>query len=949
MGERIAGPYAVGSNGTSNGCTVSLVSVAGDQEASGVQLTKGAACEICIRWTSLKAGKTTGNGTIQVATGSSPAAVTTKATIANVPQGEYTLDVTEYLRSGDNYIRFTALDINGNSDSVTAYVNVLSISISSYFRQFSIWDGTVDFTYIPIGSGEKTVHFLMDGREVDTDTTSRTNEQLSYQFAAQSHGVHTISCYFTVVLNGQEVRSNTLTYSILCTRSGNHTPIIATDFNLTTAEQYTNLTIPFLVYTPDQETTPITISVNGAVVSEQEVAAVSQTYLYRAANTGNLTITIATQNATGSNTRKSLSLTVTESAFHAEAVTDHLALYLNAAGRSNNEPAASRCVWVSEPSGGSRVEATLSGFDFASNGWIHDSQGNDILRVSGKASVTIPFAPFANDARRNGKTIEIEFATTAVMDYDDVILSCLDGAGNGISVTAQKATLTASGVELYSQYKEDEHIRIAFVIEKEEEGTRLVIPYINGVMSTPVRYASGSGFSGADSITIGSPKCAIDLYCIRVYHNNLTRRQVLDNWIADTQDLALLMDRYSRNNIQDEAGLIALNKLPASLPYFIISCPALPTTKDTIPADCQFVDAADSSRSYTAQGMEIGCQGTSSMAYPRKNYKIKFKQSGFLLSDGSTVAEFGLREGAIPTKTFCLKADFASSEGANNVVLVRLYNDVCPYKTPPQKTNSAIRQGIDGFPILMFWQQTDSSGAPMGDPVFIGKYNYNNDKGTEEVYGFAEGDESWEVKNNTINFSLFKDADFEKMGKDANGDPTEQEAWLDAFEGRYPDGNEDPQNLKTLSQWLVSTDRNPVDASGNAVVLSADEQAARLAKFRTELPQYMELDAVIFYYLFTELFLMVDSRAKNAFFTAFLSQNGKWFSLPYDFDTANGINNEGKLVFGYELEDIDHVAGGRRQCFQRAGFSFVGQSARRLRRGNQGHVPEITPRRNADV
>ena len=35
----------------------------------------------------------------------------------------------------------------------------------------------------------------------------------------------------------------------------------------------------------------------------------------------------------------------------------------------------------------------------------------------------------------------------------------------------------------------------------------------------------------------------------------------------------------------------------------------------------------------------------------------------------------------------------------------------------------------------------------------------------------------------------------------------------------------------------------------------------------------------------------------------------KWCFLPYDFDTGLGINNEGSLVFGYELEDIDQVAG----------------------------------------
>lgn len=32
--------------------------------------------------------------------------------------------------------------------------------------------------------------------------------------------------------------------------------------------------------------------------------------------------------------------------------------------------------------------------------------------------------------------------------------------------------------------------------------------------------------------------------------------------------------------------------------------------------------------------------------------------------------------------------------------------------------------------------------------------------------------------------------------------------------------------------------------------------------------------------------------------------------LPYDFDTALGINNEGALVFDYALEDIDHLEGG---------------------------------------
>ena len=38
--------------------------------------------------------------------------------------------------------------------------------------------------------------------------------------------------------------------------------------------------------------------------------------------------------------------------------------------------------------------------------------------------------------------------------------------------------------------------------------------------------------------------------------------------------------------------------------------------------------------------------------------------------------------------------------------------------------------------------------------------------------------------------------------------------------------------------------------------------------------------------------------------------NKKIVFLPYDMDTAIGINNEGSLVFSYNLEDIDHTESG---------------------------------------
>lgn len=202
------------------------------------------------------------------------------------------------------------------------------------------------------------------------------------------------------------------------------------------------------------------------------------------------------------------------------------------------------------------------------------------------------------------------------------------------------------------------------------------------------------------------------------------------------------------------------------------------------------------------------------------------------------------------------------------------------------------------------------------------KYNHNLDKGAEECFGFVPGDESWEIKNNTSDRVIFKNDDFTSTTTDSSGNTTFD--WLNDFEGRYPDGYEDPTQLSAFVAWVRSTDRD--QATGNALSASVtydgttythDTAAYRLARFKAQLADYCEIDSTLYYYLFTELFLMVDSRAKNAFPSfvgaaagpsATTTKKVVWF--PYDYDTANGTNNEGDLVFSYDLEDTDHLESG---------------------------------------
>lgn len=95
-------------------------------------------------------------------------------------------------------------------------------------------------------------------------------------------------------------------------------------------------------------------------------------------------------------------------------------------------------------------------------------------------------------------------------------------------------------------------------------------------------------------------------------------------------------------------------------------------------------------------------------------------------------------------------------------------------------------------------------------------------------------------------------------------------SWQASFESRYPEtagtdehaygtGVGELSKLQTLMTWVASTQRLSTD--------SEDDKQRKLKKFKNELSDYFNVHSCLFYYLYTELFLMVDSWAKNAMLT----------------------------------------------------------------------------------
>lgn len=931
------------------------------------------------------------------------------------------------LTTGDNTIVIKVTDSNGNSRSLTYNVTVVNLTLASNFNaaspfeQANLASGTVPFTYIPYGGDiSKTVHFELDGNEIDTVVTKKYNTEMSYPLSGLSHGNHVLRVWMTATVNNEAIVSNVLRYDFLYIRTNGSGIAMAVDYpEESEVTQGDILTMPYLIYASGAPECNLYYRIQferaNADTGSLEWATYHTSPTYTVDRTrhsitikdypfGNVRIQFfgSTSGSSGSNygtPLRTFLLTVAASDLALTISEVGLGLWMDTAGRSNAETADTVGVWRDTAGG---VTAQLTGFDFTTNGWKDDGEGSTALKVSGGAEVTIPYYPFGISpiaTGASGVTIELDFMTDEVSDGEAVLLSCMSG-GIGFEVLAEEVIFSTSAQRMSTPIEPGKRIRIAFVVEAPGSADKLVHMYINGVDGSGSgikAYAEGSEIiQQNEPIRASSDGAAIWIYGIRVYTMAKDRRDTAMNYIASLPTIADQAAEYNLNQIFDaNSGAVTANALRASNPdltVVMLSGVKMPTAKVDSSGSVSKTDAvvsgqiidSDPNLCITFEDQKIAIQGTSSAAYYRKNYKQTIKAC-HLTSDPSQEFEgYTLRTDALPAKKLCFKKDVASSEQANNVLLARLYNDACPYQSDPQKIDPRVRQGIDGKPCVIFFTCTDPDSPDYNDgqPVFFGKYNMNIDKGSENVFGFDMEDEngdplfpraqSWEFRNNTSPRCLFQISDFATV-KNGKLD------WLNDFEARYPEDSTDSTDFAALCSWIASTNPAnktgeklsekyyvpaghlmanavlykthagengevvtetvedisgrerkvvestrfvtetiqvdgedvtvmPVDSAGNELYYHEYDTANyREEVFYQEFSHHFDVSDAAFYYAFTEFFLMVDNRAKNMFVTSY--DGVKWMFLPYDFDTANGINNEGELAFSYGLEATDTVSG----------------------------------------
>lgn len=873
-----------------------------------------------------------------------------------------TVDVTKYMGVGPNTVRVKVQVGEGAEmqvSQITWTINVVQLTLSSSFNiATSINRGdSVTIPYALSGAGNKTLRCYVDGvdKEDRSITASTANGSFSIDTSGMSHGTHSVQLVVELELSEDNIiKSNSIYFAIGVRETDNNAPIVYARFDYPDGslilgentpyiqtKQFDVYTLSYAAYNPKETPTNAIVYVGEDVASSSSVPFVVQNLTLRASNYGEQKCRIVV-----GKTEYSFRLIAEKSELNISEPTDGMTLKLSAQGRNNND--VNREEWSYNG-----IQTVFEGFKWGGDGWIGNA-----LRLNDKARAVVQYAPLRQPDQNvtNAFAFAVKYKVSEVVDDEAELIRCVDGDGTGFVITSQEARMQTKGKSSLSmKMASGEVYEVMFVSfpksasglsEYEKLNTEMVYLYINGIMSGSVQRSASDSIYQSDPqfVTMGADGATLDVYLLRAYNTYLSDSQVLDCYMIDQDSVDDMFALYESNNVIDDNGNVTVDSVPDGMRYIIITGRqdnGVPTVlqaavnNDKDPKydvdEMLCVVKGNQSLNFKCVGGCIRLQGTSSLAYPIKNYRIYFKNASKVAGDlylgcdeqgvGGELqeeAKYSFRQAgtsnkaAAPVDCFCLKADFAESSSSHNTGMAKIVQNILTAAgelTPAQEHCSGeygydVRTTIDGEPCYLFYRGTLDE-----TPQFLGKFNFNNDKSTEAVFGFCDipgyhdqswvadkfsgvnPTECWEFLNNDYPMGMFLDDDFDTKGDD--GTPN----WLKVFEARFPDdddinaeyeaGTRKPKYLEPLVKWVKSTQNDG-------------------EKFKAELADWFDVDYLCDYYMFTEIMGCVDQRVKNMMM-------GFWYDpekdkvlaymIFYDCDTILGVRNDGRLKYSWDVDE----------------------------------------------
>lgn len=896
------------------------------------------------------------NATWKIRKGTSGSWTTIKTeTIYPGEHNAFNIDSKHIASIGSYSLKVEASDDNGGFAAKTWSVQVIDVRIESSFNDATTYPiGKVSFNYTPYGSISKKVHFILDGNEIDTATTTYSGVPMACDIPSQNHGSHLLETYITAVVGEKTIESNHVFKDIMWCDSTSDIPIIGCNQQNISLKQYDSVNIQYTVYDPSTGTPTVKLAIDDEAVSELTLDSATNIWQYKPTASGSHKLTI-----TCGETTKTIKAEVEAINIDVEPVTAGLAFDFNPVGRSNSS--ADR-LWSDRG-----VSMTVSdNFDWINGGYQIDKNGDQYFCVKAGTRAVVNYNLFNDDPKKNGKEFKAVFKTTNVKNRDASFISCMDN-NIGLDMKVESANIYSSNDSLYSPYCEDDIIEFEFNINKDTD-IPMVLTYEDGVANRPMIYTADTSFMQIvpQPITIGSADCDVHIYRMKVYSNSLNDSDILSNFIADARDAKEMVSRYNRNQIYDENSsldpYILAEKCP-DLRVILIDCPRFTTDKGDKVAGTNitmiYKNGDPVLDNWTCTGAKHSGQGTSSNEYGYAGRNLDLIMDGddalFTLGDGETTSKtIALTRNSTPTDYLNLKVNIASSENQNNALMTMRFNEYQPYIRPARLRDSKIRDCMEFYNAVCFVREYNedlSTHNEFTDTLYhyYALGNIGDSKKTDDTRVFDSTDPKEfciEVMDYNVALAEFPTGYTGSDGKKAicpesewkKGNPAYDYLYADYKykDGKFKSFGSESYEFRYEKDGITTEERQAnIDAWREAYkfVVTSDDKT-----FKSDFSKYFVQDSILYFYLFTERYTLVDNRAKNLFINyakAYFTEQeaadfeetygvaiqpkyiddvqgafneGYRFNLTwgYDFDTALGISNTGKLEITYGKEDIDY-------------------------------------------
>lgn len=823
----------------------------------------------------------------------------------SIPQGNSKVSIPENIfGKGTNVMSIYAMDRNGNvSNKILFEVRYGSLELKSTFDYDVAYDhqSAIRFYYTPTIADTSlvlTFHMLIDG--VERAGMACTSDIRNYfEFPTDlSAGRHYCEAFIS---DPNGTTSNVIKFYLVLLTNDNL--VVTSNTRDVVIEEGSQLVLDYKIYTKNENSFKNKIYVDNNLVNTGTCGLERNYYKTTSLTEGDHSIRIEVTNQSETKSDSiTFGVTITPSTYTMITETNAGLLFSGTAFNKTNSD-QNKEVWIGKDQYGNPIQGTLVNFAFNNeSGWVDDS-----LKISGSSHVEIPIKPLSDNAR-TGFTLDIEFLSRQIGVDNAEVLSVWDDNKNcGIKITTENMILrSASGNECNLYFTDNEFTNVIFVIDRNELTAKI---YLNGVMCSAFHLSDymSNGISYLEDFTVdkniiigGQSKNG---YCeiknIRVYEVALTTDEILNNFMANERDKSKqqsLFEFQKGNTLPtltiygDFSGLGKDDKKPCKIIY---------TSTDEAKYGKSFVlDHKQSSLQY---------QGTSSIVYPIKNYRLNLRD------EEGNKSYYAFPNGK-PECRFTLKADFMSSGHWQNTGFTKWVNDnLYNYDTSNPKSMNPkkwfdvqnggsvkdTRECIYGFPcrLILVNDGTSPLNEGQNEPTpgntkDMGIFNFNNDKDCADTIGFDQVNfpncASFEIAANSDTsagaFMSYSTVNPEGL--------SELEYLKQSFELRFPD--EDDVTAEWGFMGVEGEDGSGIKALVDWVDKSSDEEFVR------DFEQHFHKDYTLRYYLMVIVCGMVDNLGKNMMLDTW--DNKIWMPRFYDCDTICSYDNSGDIKFDVDIE-----------------------------------------------